>query len=302
MANEQCGAVSKIQRYSIDDGPGIRTTVFLKGCPLRCPWCHNPETQDHFPEILVRTAKCIGCGKCIEICPIPNAINLTTLNRIKRELCIRCLKCTEVCPTKALEQVGKTLTVSEVISEVKRDLPFYNSSGGGLTVSGGEPMAQPAFTAELLKEAKQMGINTCIETNGYATNLAWKSVLPYLDLLLLDIKQTDQAIHKKFTGVGSDIILNNARELASQVNIIVRTPLIPGFNDTDQFADELGQFASTAGMMVCNLIPYHDYGTSKYTMLGRENVYNYQFPSSLDEKTERFKKRLEKYGLEVTVH
>ena len=298
MTAELSGMVSTIQRFSIDDGPGIRTTVFLKGCPLRCPWCHNPETQNYFPEIFFRVTKCIGCGKCKESCPVNNAVLLNTEHRINRQLCIGCMKCVEACPAGALEQVGKTLTVSEVINEVKRDVPFYINSGGGITLSGGEPMAQPAFTAELLKEAKKIGINTCIETNGYAEKSAWEKVLPHLDLLLLDIKHTDPVTHQKFTGVGNEIILNNARELALKVNLIIRTPLIPGFNDTEPFIEELGQFANSAGIRSCHLIPYHEFGKNKYALLDRENDY-YLIPRPLGEKSERFKKQLEKYGLQV---
>lgn len=298
MTGELSGSVSKIQRYSIDDGPGIRTTVFLKGCPLKCPWCHNPETQDYYPEIFFRKAKCIGCGKCEAVCPIPNAITFKTEHRINRQLCIRCMKCTQVCSPVALEQVGQILKVSEVIDEVKRDMPFYSSSGGGLTVSGGEPLAQADFTAELLKEAKALGINTCIETNGYVANWIWEKVLPYLDLVLFDIKQTDSVMHRKVIGVGNEVILNNARELASEVDVIIRIPLIPGFNDTIRFADELGQFANSTGIRVCHIIPYHDYGATKYLMLGRK--YN-GISNSVRETLPLFIKRMETYKLEVTV-
>ena len=153
MSSELNGLVSTIQRYSLDDGPGIRTTVFLKGCQFQCPWCQNPETQNRFTEIYFRAANCIGCGKCAEICPVESVISLTSDQRINRQLCIRCMKCTEVCPSAALERVGTLMTVSAVMDEVIRDVPFYDTSGGGITVSGGEPTLQAAFTAELLKRA-----------------------------------------------------------------------------------------------------------------------------------------------------
>ncbi len=303
MSAEFNGVVSTIQRYSIDDGPGIRTTVFLKGCQLRCPWCQNPETKNQFTEIYFRAANCIGCGKCVEICPVESAISLTSDQRINRQLCIRCMKCTEVCPSRALEAVGRIMTVSEVMDEVIRDVPFYNTSGGGLTVSGGEPALQGAFTTELLKRAKMQGINTCIETNGYAKSEVWKRMLPYLDLILLDIKHMDPVIHEIFTGVSNELILNNARDLASQVEIIIRVPLIPGFNDSGQFIEELGKFLfSIPRIKEVHLIPVHGYGSSKYVMLGKkEDIYPALNPLSLGNKVEEFKERLEKYGLLVRV-
>ena len=303
MVAELNGVVSTIQRYSLDDGPGIRTTVFLKGCQLRCPWCQNPETQNHFTEIYFRAANCIGCGKCEEICPVESAISLTSDQRINRQVCIRCMKCTEVCPSSALEVVGREMTVSEVMDEVIRDKLFYDTSGGGLTVSGGEPTLQAAFTTELLKRAKMQGINTCIETNGYAKNEVWKMMLSYLDLIFLDIKHMDPVIHKKFTGVSNELILHNAHYLASQVEVIIRVPLIPGFNDSGQIIEELGKFLlNVPHIKEVHLIPVHGYGSSKYVMLGKkEDIYPELNPLSLGTKVEDFKEHLEKYGLLVKI-
>ncbi len=300
MAVEVSGVVSTIQKFSLDDGPGIRTTVFLKGCQLRCPWCQNPEGLNRFPELYFRADKCIGCGGCVEICPVESAISLTSEERINRQLCIRCMKCTEVCPSSALESIGKVMTVSEVIAEVMADVLFYTSSGGGVTFSGGEATMQPDFLAELLKQSKMQGLHTCIETNGYAGKEVWDKLLPNLDLVLMDIKHMDPVIHKKFTGVANDLILNNARLIAEQVELILRTPLIPGFNDSEQFIEELGRFASSIpNVKECHLIPYHEYGLSKYTLLGRKDIFKAQNP--LGEKTQHFKEILEGYGLKVKV-
>lgn len=303
MSAELNGVVSTIQRYSIDDGPGIRTTVFLKGCQFRCPWCQNPETKNQFTEIYFRAAKCIGCRKCAEICPVESAISLTSDQRINRQVCIRCMKCIEVCPSSALEAVGRIMTVAAVMDEVMRDMPFYESSGGGITVSGGEPTLQPGFTTELLKRSKMQGIHTCIETNGYANSEVWSRMLPYLDLILLDIKHMDPVIHERFTGVSNELILNNARDLASQVDIIVRVPLIPGFNDSDQFAEELGKFVlSIPELKEVDLIPVHSYGSSKYGMLGKTaEIYPSLNPLYLGKKVGEFKEHLEKCGVLVKV-
>lgn len=303
MSAERNGVVSTIQRYSIDDGPGIRTTVFLKGCQLRCPWCQNPETKNQFQEIYFRAVNCIDCGKCAEVCPVESAISLVAEQRINRQLCIRCMKCTEVCPARALESVGRTMTVTAVMDEVARDVPFYESSGGGITISGGEPTLQAAFTTELLKQAKLQGINTCLETNGYAEGEVWNGMLPYLDLVLMDIKHMDPVIHEKYTGVSNALILNNVRDLAARVEIIIRVPLIPEFNDSGQFVEDLGKFlGSIPQIKEVHLIPVHSYGSSKYIMLGKnEEIYPNLNPSSLGNKVEEFKGHLEQYGLMVKV-
>ena len=300
MAVAVAGVVTQIQRYSVNDGPGIRTTVFLKGCPLRCPWCHNPETIDYFPEIFFRDIKCIKCGKCKEACPIPGAINGQASFRIDRKLCIRCMKCTEVCPSGALVKVGEMMTTENVMKEVVSDLPFYNNSGGGMTISGGEPMAQVDFTAELLKAAQRQGIHTCLDTNGYATSSAWKKVLPYLNLILYDLKHMDPDIHRKFTGISNEVILANARQLASEVKVRLRIPLIPGFNVEDKFIEEVGNFAHSIGVKACDILPYHSYSISKYIMLGKEDNFYKAGPID-DEKINKYREQLERKGLGVTI-
>jgi len=211
------------------------------------------------------------------------------------------MKCVESCPAKALETVGKVMTVSEVMAEVMADVMFYETSGGGVTFSGGEATTQLEFLTELLKESKKQKIHTCIETNGYARKEVWEKILPYLDLVLLDIKHMDPVMHKKFTGVNNELILESARIITSQVDTIIRTPLIPGFNDSQDFIEHLGQFVSgLPKVKECHLIPYHDYGSSKYIMLGKK-ADMYQVRDPLGDKPQRYKEILEKYGLEVKV-
>lgn len=294
------GVITQIQRFSINDGPGIRTTVFLKGCPLKCSWCHNPETKGHFPEIFFRAVKCIGCGRCQEICPVPDAVKIPGNERIDRTLCIGCLKCTEICPSGALVRTGQTVSVENVITEVLQDLPFYSNSGGGMTVSGGEPMAQVDFTVELLKVAKIKGIHTCLDTSGYATTSAWKKVLPHLNMVLFDIKQMDAITHKKFTGVSNELILENLKQIASKVEVRIRIPLIPGFNDTNEFIEKVGLFSKSIDIKGCDLLPFHDYAISKYIMLGREDLF-YRVKHITENRIMQYKEQLEKHGLQVKI-
>jgi len=295
------GVVSQIQRYSINDGPGIRTTVFLKGCPLRCPWCHNPETWTQEPGIYFRELKCVKCYTCKAVCPVPGAIvEGDDVYRINYELCTMCMKCVEACRYGALTKVGETLSVEEVMNEVVRDIPFYANSGGGMTVSGGEPLRQADFTAALLKASKEQGIHTCIDTSGYADFTAWEKVLPYLDLALYDIKHMDPEIHQKYTGVSNEIILENARKVASRVEVRFRVPLIPGFNDTPEFMDELGEFARSVGVHACDILPYHDYCESKYKMLGREQLF-YRAKVSEDAHVSALEQQLKGHGLQTTI-
>ena len=212
------------------------------------------------------------------------------------------MKCTQICPSGALELVGKDMTVSEVMDEVIRDMLFYEISGGGVTFSGGEPTAQVLFLEALLKKAKDLDLNTCIETNGYAGNEVWKKLIPYLDHVLFDIKHMDSVIHENMVGAATDVIAKSLQELARQVDVILRTPLIPEFNDSEDFVGHLGQFAaSIPKIKECHLLLYHEYGSSKYTMLGKKaNFYNRQTFS--DDKLKRYKEILENQGLTVKVH
>ncbi|MEI6579443.1 MAG: glycyl-radical enzyme activating protein [Eubacteriales bacterium] len=264
------GTIFDIQRFSIDDGPGIRTVVFLKGCNMRCLWCHNPESQNEYTEIMFYPHKCIGCGKCFEVCPQ----NCHTRNGDERlfirELCKRCGECAADCYAGALEKTGHNAMVSEVIDEVKKDDLFYKNSGGGVTFSGGEPLLQVDFLRELLIECKKLGYHCAVETAGNATWAEFEKIIPYTDLFLYDVKVIDEELHKKVTGVGNKRIIANLKKLAKQeTEIWVRTPEISGVNDTTEEKQRLSELLEGIEMVKKHVyLPYHSLGEGKYRSLG----------------------------------
>lgn len=245
------GTIFNIQRFCVNDGPGIRTTVFLKGCPLSCVWCHNPESQRFEPEILFYKDKCTGCGRC---------------------KCVTAADRDFVCFNGAKEICGKTVSANEVTAEVLKDKPFYKNSGGGVTLSGGEPLAQYDFSLELLKKAKENGIHTAIETCGYAEKSKILEIAKYVDLFLFDCKETDQELHKEYTGVDNKIILENLKALSDAGSkIILRCPIIPGFNDRAEHFKGISETAEKfIGIEHIEIEPFHPLGESKYSALGRE--------------------------------
>ena len=245
------GTVFNIQRFCVNDGPGIRTTVFLKGCPLSCVWCHNPESQRFEPEILFYKDKCTGCGRC---------------------KCVTAADRDFVCFNGAKEICGKTVSANEVTAEVLKDKPFYENSGGGVTLSGGEPLAQYDFSLELLKKAKENGIHTAIETCGYAEKSKILEIAKYVDLFLFDCKETDQELHKEYTGFDNKIILENLKALSDAGSkIILRCPIIPGFNDRAEHFKGISETAEKfIGIEHIEIEPFHPLGESKYSALGRE--------------------------------
>jgi pyruvate formate lyase activating enzyme len=266
------GIVFDIQKFSLHDGPGIRTTVFLKGCPLRCLWCHNPESQSFKVELSFKKDKCVGCGACEAVCSEGVHKVTESSHTIDYSKCKACGKCVEVCAYDALKLYGKVMTVSEIISEVVKDIKYYEKSGGGITVSGGEPLAQPTFTRELLKAAREKGIHTCIESTGYVSTEIIGKLLPYVDLFLYDYKATDARKHEELTGVSNELILQNLQSIYEQgAAIILRCPLIPGVNDFEEHLQGIADMSRKYPLLKgIELLPYHDMGKGKYKELGRE--------------------------------
>ena len=277
------GVIFDIQRYSIHDGPGIRTLVFMKGCPLTCLWCCNPESQDLAQEIMVTPNKCIGCGHCVEVCLTGAAREKDP--RVARPICTVCGRCIEACPSCARQIVGRSMTINEVIEEIQKDTLFYQNSGGGVTVTGGEPLMQADFVRELLKRSQQKGIHTAIETCGHAKWSDFKRVLQYLDLVLYDIKHMDTRRHKELTGVGNRLILQNARRIAeSGKEMVIRVPIIPECDDSPENVRSIAEFARTLkGVKEIHLLPYHRLGESKYDRLGK--TYQLGGIKSLDKES-----------------
>lgn len=267
------GVIFNIQKFSIHDGPGIRTLVFFKGCPLSCLWCCNPESQSPQPEHGYHPEKCFGCGRCVQRCS-KGVLSLREDRslEIRRGQCAgECPSCEKFCPDKALVFYGKRQTVDEVLKVVEQDALFYTRSGGGLTVSGGEPFMQPAFLLALLKEARRRRIHTAMETSGFAPEQTFLAVMPYLDYLLMDVKHMDSAEHARLTGVPNERILSNIRALRShfpQLPLRLRTPVIPGCNDSEEVLAEIHRFALQMGAEH-ELLQYHSMGRSKYESLGR---------------------------------
>ena len=249
-----------IERNSYVDGPGIRTTVFLKGCPLSCVWCHNPESQSFEKQMMFYKSKCIGCGKCREVCP----------NNLKS--CDFCGRCELYCPADARKICGKEYTTDEVLKEIVKDKPFYENSGGGVTLSGGEPLAQYDFSLELLKKAKENGIHTAVETCGYAERSKILEIAKYIDLFLFDCKETDPELHKEYTGFDNKVILENLKALSDAGSkIILRCPIIPGFNDRAEHFKRISETANKfSGIEHIEIEPFHPLGESKYSALGRK--------------------------------
>lgn len=265
------GTVFNIQRFSIQDGPGIRTTVFLKGCPLRCLWCHNPESHSTRVQLLYRPARCVGCGACVAVCKTGAHKILDGIHAFDRATCITCGACAAVCAAEALELCGEIKTVEEVLAVVRRDKPFYGADGG-MTISGGEPLFMPDFTLSLAKAAKDEDISVCIETAGWGDFENIAALIPYVDLFLFDFKVADETAHKHYTGVELAPILENLRRLdAAGGQIILRCPIIPDVNlDTAHFDGIAAVAATLSNLKEIHLEPYHPLGLSKLAALGQE--------------------------------
>lgn len=299
--------IFNVQTYSIHDGPGIRVTVFVKGCPLRCLWCANPESNLASPQLMFYSNKCTGCGICVGACP-GNAISMTRTDGgacsvTDRALCKNCGACAGVCPNEARELAGKEMSVKEILEKVQRDRLFIDASGGGVTVSGGEPLMHPEFTEALLREARAVGLHTAVESCSFASKAVIDRVYKYVDLALLDIKHMDSEAHKRLTGVPNEQILENIRYIHCELGVpaMISLPTIPGYNDSDENIAATARFvAEELGADVkMRLLPYHRLGESKNESLGKTMNMSIEVPT--DEHMQRLKLIAESFGVETQI-
>ena len=303
-------SVFNIQTYCIHDGPGIRTTVFLKGCPLRCLWCANPESNEVYPQLMTYSSKCTACGHCLSACPkqaisifVPDNAESKPYAVTDRSLCTNCGKCIDACPSEAREIAGKDMTVQEVIDEVLKDKLFLTTSGGGMTISGGEALAHPDFSAALFEAAHENGLHTAIETCSFASKAVIDKVFPHVDLGLLDIKHMDSATHKKLTGVPNEQILTNIKHVHNDLHIpvIIRIPTIPGYNADDANIAATARFVhdELGTDVAIHLLPYHQLGESKAESLGENALDTIPVPDN--DFMEHLKQLVESYGLQAQI-
>jgi pyruvate formate lyase activating enzyme len=301
---EVVGFVSNIQRFSLHDGPGIRTLVFMQGCPLKCKWCCNPEGQKSYPQLRLLSVKCPGkdtCNAtCVEACP-EAAISISEKGKPKIDWkhCTNCGKCAEICLYEGLTMLGKKMTVEEVLHEVEKDRAAYRKSGGGVTIGGGEPLAQFDYVLALLRRCKERYLHTAMETCGHAPWEYLEGVSEYLDFMYYDVKHMDPERHKELTGVSNELILSNARKILTgevKGEVVIRTEVIPGCNDSEEEISAIAKFVSESGGKMMELLPYHALGSSKYGQLGMR----YKLPKikpPTDEQMERLKDIVRSFGL-----
>ena len=293
--------ITDIQRFSVHDGPGIRTLVFFKGCPLRCSWCQNPETNNNFPEVMFTESNCIGCGGCIEICPQKAICSNGNGVLYDRSACTMCGKCLEFCPPKARALSGEMKSFEEVVKIVLSDMVFYKNTGGGITVSGGEPTMQAEFVTRLLKVAKENEIHTAMETCGYCEAERFLNAIENCDMLLFDIKQTDTEIHKRFTNAGTELIMSNLKAAYRQKkDIIIRIPLIPDVNSDDENLKKTAEIANKYKAREIHVLPFHQTGQSKWNSLDKKYDFElWKLPDA--ELIEHAKNVLAESGIIVNV-
>ena len=293
-------SIFDIQHFSLHDGPGVRSTVFFKGCPLSCWWCGNPESQSAAAELLFFRNLCVECGSCAVACP-EEALEIRPTGLIMDHgLCSACGACVAICQYDARQVSGRRMTVDQVCAEVRQHWRIFQQSGGGVTLSGGEALQQHGFIFELLRSLHDdAGLHTCLDTCGMAPWSVLECLLPYLDMVLLDIKHMDGKAHERATGADNVVILENARQLAKkEVPVLIRLPLIPAFNDTNDNLQALGVFLHETGLKHLEIMPYHTLGLNKYTALGRKCV----LPEHKEIRVEAAAEILSRYGLCIEIH
>ena len=291
--------VSEITGFSTHDGPGIRTSVFVKGCPLRCLWCSNPETWAKEQQLFFHAARCQGCGRFAGACP-EGALSVDAGRAaVDRSRCAKCFSCVKACLRNAFEVSGQTMTVDEVLKVIERDKPFYGARGG-LTLSGGEPLSSPRFTEELFMRCKAEGGSTVLDTTGYADEADLLAVLEHTDMVLLDLKHMDPGEHERLTGVSNETILRNARTIMAKVETRVSLPLVEGANADDENIAATAEFARQGGVEWVDVNPLHSLGAAKYEGLGMESPYG-RLEAPTDEKVVHVRRLLESYGLRTTI-
>lgn len=296
---EAQGTIFDIQHFSLFDGPGVRSTVFFKGCPLHCKWCSNPESQAFQPQMLYYKSLCEKCGQCVASCP-NQALHVTADGELKRsDTCVMCGKCAEICPHKAHVPSGQKMTVQEVCDEVRQHWRIFMQSGGGVTCSGGEALSQPQFLHALLLELhEKIGLHTCIETTCYAPWDQIQAILPFLDAMYVDIKHMDNTAHKQGTGQENTLILENVSKLASTgMDVTIRVPLIPEFNDSHENLVAMAKFMREKGLSKLEFLPMHVYGRSKYEALGR----TWEVTSARKPRCDEALAVAGKFGLEASI-
>lgn len=292
-----------IMRYAIHDGPGIRTTVFMKGCPLRCWWCHNPEGISRLRDLMYFEYKCIQCKTCVQVCPARAITSEGNKHIINRAICTRCGLCAESCPTGALKVVGYEITVDELLRKIREDTLLYDYSGGGVTFSGGEPLSQPLFVLEALKKCRELGIHTALDTSGYASPKVFESIMEHVDLFLYDLKLMDEEECRKYIGASNKVIKKNLITLVKRgrgKDVIIRFPVIPGITDTERNLAKLLSFISQLnGVNEVDILPFHDV-SEKYKRLGMEYKMMIQ-KAPTEQELNYIKEKLEEIGFYVKI-
>ena len=297
------GMIFDIKRYAIHDGPGIRTTVFLKGCSLNCLWCHNPEGKAEEQEFMWWEGRCIGCRSCQSACEKAAISFSKDRLLIDQEKCDLCGDCVDACTSQALELIGKEMTVSQVVGEIEKDMVFYDESGGGVTLSGGEPLMQPDFSLSILESCKRLRIHTTLDTCGFAQFDIVSQICDQVDLILYDLKVIDGKKHKKFTGASNELIIENLKKLSQNgQNIIVRFPLVFGLNDNEKDIVELGDFVSSLdNVNEISILPYHNAGAEKMKRLNKPKDSSFMSHLVPSETLDKIEKKLKTFGLKVQI-